>query len=98
MRIGIESIPSTGIGNEFFSGIATELTKKADLESGKDKTFNDRPDPNIIFWLVIRIGSSSSISFYKKRFFIHHVPPARATDKKLQPRLEKRIEKRDHAT
>ena len=35
---------------------------------------------------VIRIGSSSSISVLKKRFFIHHVPPIRATDKKLQPR------------
>ena len=32
-----------------FFGIATELTKKADLASGKDKVFNDRPDPNTFF-------------------------------------------------
>ena len=30
------------------------------------------------FFSPIRIGLSSSISVLKKRFFIHHVPPARA--------------------
>ena len=31
-------------------------------------------------------------------FCIHHVPPARAADKKIHPTEETKIKKRDHAT
>ena len=41
------------------------------------------------------IGSSSSIRFNKKRFFIHHVPPARATDKKNSNQDRKQKELRN---
>ena len=39
-----------------------------------------------------------TIYLLKIGFFIHHVPPARATDTKNPTNRKQRIEKRDHAT